>query len=173
MSDTQFDLDDEPPEHRRYADYLRALEAVAEADEASLLRDVLRDEDATMADSAVALHMERRAAELLTDPRFVAWAQTVTPLIAGRGFLTRRLDEWTLLRTVVLGEPWADDVLTGASDWFQRMASTTQLVTSSEALGLLAERGRTRRVRNAAGRRLRQLTCGAVSRPGDGRPCPP
>ncbi|MEV7522295.1 hypothetical protein [Streptomyces sp. NPDC091371] len=149
--------DDEPPEHQRYADYLRALEAVTEADEAGLVEEVLRDEDPAMADSAVALHMERRAADLLTDPRFDRWARTMTPLIADRGFLTRRLHEWTLLRAVALGEPWVADALLGATDWFQRMASTTQIVTSSDALTLLAERGRTRRVRNAAGRRLLEL----------------
>ncbi|WP_455361751.1 hypothetical protein [Streptomyces sp. SYSU K21746] len=43
--------------------------------------------------------------------------------------------------------------MTGASDWFQRSAAA--IVTSPEALKLLAERGRTRRVRNAASRQLR------------------
>ncbi|WP_329379997.1 hypothetical protein OG625_14050 [Streptomyces sp. NBC_01351] len=154
------DVDDEPPEHRRYATYLRALEAVTEADEARLVRDVLRDEYEYpgMADSAVALHMERRATDLLTGPRFAEWARTMEPLIADRGlFLTRRLHEWTLLRALALGEPWAPVAVLGASDWFQRMASTTQIVTSSDALAMLAEFGRTRRVRNAASRRLREL----------------
>ncbi|MFJ8012873.1 hypothetical protein [Streptomyces sp. NPDC096339] len=149
--------DDEPPEHRRYAEYLHALEAVAEADEAGVVADVLRDEDPVMAESAVALHMERRATDLLTAPGFAAWAEAMAPLVAGRAFLVRRLHEWTLLRAVELGEPWAADALIGASDWFQRMASTTELVTSPDALGLLAERGRTRRVRTAASSRLRQL----------------
>jgi hypothetical protein len=147
--------DEEPAEHRRFAHYLQALEAVAETDEAALVAVVLRDEDATMADSAVGRHLDRRAAGLLTDHRFTAWAQTVTQVIADRDFLTRRLREWTLLRTIALGKSWAAEELTGASDWLQRMAATTQIVTSPEALRLLAEHGRTRHVRSGANLRLR------------------
>lgn len=146
--------DEEPAEHRRFARYLQALEAVAEADEIDLVAAVLRDKDATMADSAVVRHLDRRAADLLTDPRFTTWAQTLTEAIADRDFLTRRLREWTLLRAIALGKPWATEELTSASDWFQRKAATTQIVTSPRALRLLAERGRTRRVRNAASRQL-------------------
>lgn len=148
-------LDEEPAEHRRFARYLQALEAVAEADEAGLVAAILRDQDATMADSAVGRHLDRRAADLLTGPRFTAWAQTMTEVFADRDFLTLRLREWTLLRTIALDNPWTVEELTGATDWFQRMAATTQIVNSPEALRLLAERGRTRRVRNAASRQLR------------------
>lgn len=147
-------IDEEPAEHRRFDRYLQALETVAEADETNLVAAVLRDDDATMADSAVGRHLDRRAADLLTDPQFASWARTMTAVIADRDFLIRRLREWTLLRTIALGKPWAAEELTGASDWFQRMAATTQIVTSPEALRLLTERGRTRRVRNAASRRL-------------------
>ncbi|MEU9108285.1 hypothetical protein AB0D54_28935 [Streptomyces xanthophaeus] len=149
--------DEEPAEHLRFARYRQALEAVAEADEAGLLAAVLCDEDAGMADSAVGLHLDRRASDLLTGPGFGPWARTVSEVVAERGFLTRRLREWTLLRAVALDGPWSAEELTEGSDWFQRMAATTQIVTSPEALGLLAERGRTRRVRNAAGRRLREV----------------
>ncbi|MFI6001955.1 hypothetical protein ACIA98_16300 [Streptomyces sp. NPDC051366] len=150
-------LDEEPAEHRRFGHYLQALEAVSESDEAALVAAVLRDQDTVMADSAVGRHLDRRAADLLTEPRFTAWAQTMTRMIVDRDFLTRRLREWTLLRTVALGRPWAADELTGASDWFQRMAATTQIATSPEALRVLAERGRTRRVRNGANLQLRHL----------------
>ncbi|MFJ3876688.1 hypothetical protein ACIPW5_04430 [Streptomyces sp. NPDC090077] len=142
-----------PPEHRRYARYLRALEGVGEAEEAELVAAVLRDEDAVMAESAVNRHLERRAAELLTGPRFPAWAAMMAPVIGDRAFLARRLREWTLLRSVALGEPWTGEELLAASDWFQRTAAAAEVVTSPAALGLLAEHGRTRRVRNAAGRR--------------------
>ncbi|MGW1761045.1 hypothetical protein [Streptomyces mirabilis] len=155
---TGLHTDEEPDEgsaeHRRFACYLQALEAVAEADEADLVAAVLRDQDTTMADSAVGRHLDRRAADLLTGPAFTAWARTMTEVIADRDFLTRRLCEWTLLRTITLGEPWAAEDLTSASDWFQRMATATQVVASPEALRLLAEHGRTRRVRNAASRQL-------------------
>ncbi|MFB7312089.1 hypothetical protein [Streptomyces sp. NPDC056192] len=148
-------LDKEPAEHRRFAGYLQALEAVAEGDEADLVTAVLRDQDMTMADSAVGHHLDCRAADLLTDPRFTTWAQALTEVIADRDFLTLRLREWTLLRTIALDEPWTAEELTGATDWFQHMAATTQIATSPKALRLLAERGRTRRVRNAASQQLR------------------
>ncbi|MCZ4099691.1 hypothetical protein C8250_002465 [Streptomyces sp. So13.3] len=150
--------DEEPAEHQRFARYLQALEAVAEPDEAGLVATVLRDEDATTADSAVGRHLDRRAADLLPDPRFTAWAQTLTEVIADRDFLACRLREWTLLRTIALGRPWAAEDLTRASDWCQRMAATTQIAPSSKALSLLAEHGRTRRVRNAAKLQLQRWT---------------
>ncbi|WP_406308845.1 hypothetical protein [Streptomyces sp. NBC_00623] len=148
-------LDEEPAEHRRFARYLQVLEAVAEGDEADRVAAVLRDQDMKMADSAVGRHLDRRAADLLTDLRFTAWAQILTEVIADRDFLTLRLREWTLLRTIALDEPWTAEELAGATDWFQRMAATTQSAASPKALRLLAERGRTRRVRNAASRQLR------------------
>ncbi|MFC8234811.1 hypothetical protein [Streptomyces sp. NPDC057284] len=148
-------LDEEPAEHRRFARYLQALEAFAETDEVALVAAVLRDQDTTMADSAVGRHLDRRAPDLLTDAKFTAWAQTLTGVIADRDFLTLRLREWTLLRAIALGEPWTAEELTGATDWFQYMAAATQIAPSPEALRLLAECGRTRRVRNAASQQLR------------------
>ncbi|MFF9078905.1 hypothetical protein ACF1BR_04380 [Streptomyces rubiginosohelvolus] len=148
--------DDEPLEHRRYARYLRALDSVGEAEEADLLATVLRDDDAAMAESAVNHHLERRAAQQLTSPQFPTWATMMATIIGDRAFLARRLREWTLLRSVALGEPWTDEELLTASDWFQRTAAATQLVTSAAALSLLAKHGRTRRVRNAASRRTQR-----------------
>ncbi|MET9902440.1 hypothetical protein [Streptomyces sp. NPDC006446] len=154
MTDQRFD--EEPPEHLRYRRHLHDLEGVAEADEPTLVATVLRDPDGSMAQAAVTRHLERRAAQLLTDPRFTTWAQTMTTVVGDRPFLARRLHEWSLLRTIALDEPWTAEELTIGSDWFQRTASAAQFVTSAEALGVLAERGRTRRVRSAASSRLRQ-----------------
>ncbi|WP_404962272.1 hypothetical protein [Streptomyces sp. 147326] len=152
------EIDEEPPEHRRYARYLQVLdgvpESVLEADEADLVAGILRDDCVSMAESAVNRHLERRAAHLLTGSGFPAWARMMAAVIGDRPFLVRRLREWTLLRTVALDEPWTAEELTGASDWFQRTASAAQVVTSPDALTLLAEHGRTRRVRNAASRRI-------------------
>ncbi|MGW6905860.1 hypothetical protein [Streptomyces sp. NPDC054940] len=147
----------EPAEHRRFADHLAALEAVSEADEIDLVTAVLRDEDAVMARGAVGRHLDRRADRLLTDSRFPAWAHTLAVVIAEHEFLARRLREWTLLRRIALGEPWTAEELAGASDWCQRTIVSARVMTSPEALGLLAARGRTRRVRNAAAGRLRRL----------------
>ncbi|GAB3659992.1 hypothetical protein GCM10027589_21410 [Actinocorallia lasiicapitis] len=148
---------DEPAEHHRYRHYLQALEDVAESDEIELVTTVLRDEDPMMAEAAVNRHLEHRAAQLLTDTAFTAWAQTMATVIRDRPFLIRRLREWTLLRAIALDKPWTAEEITTASDWFQRTASFVQIVTSQQALSLLVEQGRTRRVRNAASRRLLQL----------------
>ncbi|MER5403107.1 hypothetical protein [Streptomyces sp. NPDC002599] len=155
MTDQPFD--EEPPEHLRYRSYLQDLEDVSEADEATLVATVLHDPHVSMAEAAVNRHLERRAAHLLTDPAFTAWAHAFATVIGDRPFLARRLREWTLLRAVALDEPWTAEELTTASDWFQRTATVVLAVTSHEALSLLAERGRTRRVRNAASRRLQDL----------------
>ncbi|MFJ6754545.1 MULTISPECIES: hypothetical protein [unclassified Streptomyces] len=153
------ETDEEPPEHGRYARYLQVLDSVPEnvpeADEADLVAEILRDDCVSMAESAVNHHVERRAAHLLTDSGFPSWARMMATVIGDRPFLTRRLREWTLLRTIALDEPWTAEELTGASDWFQRTASAAQIVTSPDALTLLAEYGRTRRVRNAASRRVK------------------
>ncbi|MGW6416237.1 hypothetical protein [Streptomyces sp. NPDC055055] len=129
---------------------------MADADEVTLVASVLRDPDRGMASSAVGRHVDRRAAALLTGPRFTDWSAALADACAGDDFLVRRLREWTLLDTVARGGPWSADEVTGASDWFQRTVATTPVPTSPEALRLLAERGRTRRVRHAADHRLRQ-----------------
>lgn len=155
MTDPQHDR--EPAEHQRYAHYLQALDAVSEAEEAELVAAVLRDQDEAMEQGAVVHHLDRRAAQLLTDAEFTVWAHIMAAVIGDRDYLARRLREWTLLRTIALDEPWAAEALTAASDWFQRTAATAQIITSSDALSLLAEQGRTRRVRNAASRRMERL----------------
>lgn len=150
-----------PPEHWRYGRHLESLSVVpdgsAEA-EAEVVAAVLRDPDPVMAESAVVTHLNRRAARLLAeaDERFPAWAQAMTAALAGRAFPERRLREWTLLKAITDGEAWAAAELTAASDWCQRTAAQT--LTSYEALTLLAEAARTRRVRNAAAERLRRRT---------------
>ncbi|MFE7751694.1 hypothetical protein [Streptomyces sp. NPDC057428] len=58
---------DEPAEHRRFARYLQALQSVAAADETDLLAAVLRDEETSMAVSAVSRHLDRRAIEPVPD----------------------------------------------------------------------------------------------------------
>ncbi|MFI8341630.1 hypothetical protein ACIF8W_16365 [Streptomyces sp. NPDC085639] len=151
--------DEAPPEHWRYARHLEALASApdrgAEA-EAEVVATVLRDPDRVMAESAVVTHLDRRAAQLLADGEFRAWAGDMAAALAGRPFPERRLREWSLLKAVTRGEPWSTEELTAASDWCQRTAA--RLLTSYEALSLLATAARTRRVRNAAAERLRRRT---------------
>ncbi|MEU0041196.1 hypothetical protein [Streptomyces sp. NPDC006333] len=141
-------------EHQRFARYLHELAVVREEDEAELVTRILRDPDRTMAQSAIVRHLDRRAAQLLTDDGFTSWAHAMAEVSAEREFLPYRLREWTLLRSITVGEPWSSEQVTTGSDWFQRMAVET--VPSPVVLTLLAESGRTRRVRANASHRLRQ-----------------
>lgn len=146
---------DTAPDHWRYTRHLDALASAAATEvgaEADAVAAVLRDRDPVMADSAVVTHLDRRAAPLLTDARFWAWARAMATAIGARAFPARRLREWTLLKAITDGEPWSAAELTAASDWCQRTAA--QWLTSYEALELLAATARTRRVRNAAAQRL-------------------
>ncbi|MEU9086017.1 hypothetical protein [Streptomyces sp. NPDC048357] len=146
-----------PPEHWRYARHLEALAvAPGESAEAEAVAAVLRDPDPVMAESAVVTHLDRRAARLLADETFPAWARAMADALAGRAFPERRLREWILLKAITRGESWSAEELTAASDWCQRTAA--QSLASYEALRLLATSARTRRVRNAAAVRLRRRT---------------
>ncbi|WP_405691485.1 hypothetical protein [Streptomyces sp. NBC_00057] len=141
-------------EHQRFARYLHELAVVRDEDEADLVTRILRDSDTTMAQSAIVRHLDRHAAQLLADEGFTAWARAMAEISAEREFLARRLREWALLRSITLGEPWGLEEVTTGSDWFQRKAVET--LPSPAVLTLLAEAGRTRRVRADASRRLRQ-----------------
>lgn len=141
-------------EHQRFARYLREPAVVRDEDEADLVTRILRDSDTTMAQSAIIRHLDRRAALLMTDDGFTAWTRTMAEISAEREFLARRLREWTLLRSIAIGESWGSEEVTTGSDWFQRKAVET--LPSPAVLSLLAEAGRTRRVRAEASRRQRQ-----------------
>ncbi|MFD9357094.1 hypothetical protein [Streptomyces sp. NPDC060031] len=141
------------PEYWRYARHLDSLAAASGgAAEAEAVAAVLRDPDPVMAESAVVTHLDRRAAQLLADDGFPAWAQALRAPLAGRTFAGRRLHEWVLLKAIARGEPWSDEELTTASDWCQRTAARS--LASDRALSLLAAAARTRSVRNTAARRL-------------------
>ena len=141
-------------EHQRFARYLHELSVVRDEAEADLVTRILRDPDTTMAQSAVVRHLDRRAALLLTDDGFTGWTRAMAEISVEREFLTHRLREWTLLRSITVGEPWGSEEVTTGSDWFQRKAVET--LPSPAVLTLLTEAGRTRRVRAEASRRLRQ-----------------
>ncbi|MFD5230458.1 hypothetical protein ACFWJ5_18390 [Streptomyces qaidamensis] len=143
----------EPAEHARFAAYLADLEQVADADEIELVGRVLADPDRVMAQAAVVRHLDRRAAELCPDPVWEEWAAGMARAVADRPFLTRRLREWSLLRAVTLRLPWRADALLASSDWLQLKAATG---SDPEALGVLTDRGRTKRIRRAARAGLRQ-----------------
>ncbi|MFJ8049129.1 hypothetical protein [Streptomyces luteogriseus] len=137
----------EPAEHARFAAYLVELEQVADADESALVGEVLADPDPVMARAAVVRHLDRRAARLWREPGWEEWAEVMARVVIGHPFLVRRLREWSLFRAIALRLPWHRDDLLASSDWLQLKAAAG---TDPEALRVLAESGRTKRIRNAA-----------------------
>jgi hypothetical protein len=141
------DILQNPDEHVRFAAYLDKLGHVGDPDEVDLVSRVLTDPDQTMAQSAVLRHLDCRAASLYPDPAYDEWAQTMTPATIDHPFLAQRLREWSLFRTITLKLPWQPDDLLASSNWLQlKMADGT----NTEAVEILAEAGRTKRIRNAA-----------------------
>ncbi|MEU8756684.1 hypothetical protein AB0C88_40025 [Streptomyces chartreusis] len=134
----------EPAEHRRFRAYLSALEQVTDADESGLVSKVLDAPDRTMAQSAVTRHLDRRATDLHHGPGYEPWAASMAQVVIGHPFLARRLQEWTLFRAITLSQSWSTDALLGSSDWLQLKAATA---ANTDAVELLAERGRTKRIR--------------------------
>ncbi|MEU5088559.1 hypothetical protein [Streptomyces sp. NPDC021356] len=136
-----------PDEHLRYAAYLDRLVHVADPDEVALVGRVLTDPDQTMARAAVLRHLDRRAAGRYAGPAYEEWAQAMTEATIDHPFLVRRLREWSLFRAVTLKPPWQPDDLLASSNWLQLK---TAAGTNTEAIEVLAEAGRTKRIRNAA-----------------------
>ncbi|WP_030849578.1 hypothetical protein [Streptomyces sp. NRRL S-475] len=151
------ETEDGPAEHARFAACLVELEHVTDADESALVGRVLADPDPVMARAAVVRHLDRRAARLWCEPGWEEWAGAMARSVIGHPFLVRRLQEWSLFRVVALRLPWHRDDLLGASDWLQLKAAGG---ANPEALQVLAESGRTKRIRNAARTALGRLGTG-------------
>ncbi|MFB7123385.1 hypothetical protein [Kitasatospora sp. NPDC056273] len=145
----------DPDEHVRFARYRRAFATVAPEEAAGLAARVLTDPERSMASGAVCEYLDRRAAELLTAPGFPAWHRELSGVVAADAFAARRLRDWALLRAVTLDEPWTEEQVLAAENRLQEHLAEES--NARPVLGLLAERGRTRRTRNVATARLRQV----------------
>ncbi|CRK59565.1 hypothetical protein [Alloactinosynnema sp. L-07] len=124
-------------EHLRFEWYRDARPA----DERAFLEHVLRDPDEAMAVAAVVSRIEEKARSAAD---YCAWAEAVAPAVARVDFVRERLAEWRLLRDVFAGLPVDPAAVLAASDWAQRKLAA---VAVGDLLVLLAEHGRTRRVR--------------------------
>jgi hypothetical protein len=142
----------EPAEHSRFHGYVHALSQVSDADECDVLVEVLSDPDRAMADSAVIGHLDRRAAALDRGESFTAWSRRIAGVLRGRELPERRLHEWTLLKDIDSADPWSTADLIEASDWLQRRIA--EHTGSQQALTVLADQGRTSRIRDTAHTRL-------------------
>ncbi|MFD5574785.1 hypothetical protein [Streptomyces cadmiisoli] len=146
-----------PEDVLRFTAYLQALRRIPDDEELSLITTILEDSDAT-AQSAVLRHLDQRADTLLRGEGYVPWAQAMTQVVAPRPFLIQRLHEWSLFRAVILSQPWSLDALTRASNWLQLKIAESQ--SAIEAVEILAQAGRTKRIRNTARTTLVQRSRG-------------
>jgi hypothetical protein len=139
-------------EHVRYAIYVNALRGASPSVERDVISAVLTDPDSAMRESALVSYLDDRVPRMRSPHEIGQWVARVGDLFTQSAFLASRLQEWELLKRVEAGEEVPDLELLDSSDWFQRKLSDAPAPAS--VLRLLAERGRTRRVRAAARRRL-------------------
>jgi len=131
---------DTPQEHLRFAAWLQALHQVPDDDELTLVAEVLQDPDVAMAQGAVLRHLDQRASTLIHGPDYAPWTQAMAGAVASRPFLLQCLHEWSLFRAITLGQPW--------SHWLQLKIAGSP--GTREDAAVLAQAGRTKRIRNTA-----------------------
>ncbi|MEV6973019.1 hypothetical protein [Kitasatospora sp. NPDC093806] len=142
-------------EHVRYGLYVRSLKD-SEADvEDRVVEIVLRDPDRTMAQAALVDHVDRLALEIRELESFCRRVDRVGEQAGELAFLRQRIREWILAKTSAVDPDSVIEDVLGSSHWLQRgLADSSESVVLLEAL---AERGLTRKIKNRARDRARQL----------------
>lgn len=141
-------------EHARYDFYTKAFALAPPPDDRTLLNLVLRDPDHAMGEAAAVEFVKRQAHRYDSYRSFVSWATTVSDITQSRGFLFRRIQEWSEFKSIMESGQLSPDSLDHFSDWLQRKLSDE--AGSPEVLATLAKFGRTKRIRNTAKQRLEQ-----------------
>lgn len=142
--------------HARFACYTSLLERISPGaeNELALTAAILGDPDEAMGQAVLVGHLARRAWELSSSAAYRAWRLSVGEVIMQTSFLWNRASEWESFWCWCEGQPIAAFELRTMSDWLQRrLADHTDQM---HVLALLAEHGRTKRVRHTAAARLDQ-----------------
>ena len=111
---------------------------------------VLADPDPGMG-SAVLIEVIDSVAAQAGHTEFVAWSDAVLRRVQDREFVVRRVAEWRLFNRLEKGRVSHEEAL-AATDWFQRKVVAES--NNIDVLTLLADRGRTKKVRSSAANRL-------------------
>ena len=130
-------------EHERWRVFRAAMDARCEPD---LVLAAVREEG----DAAVARAVVVEALPGVPDDRMSEWADADPR--PSDGFVARRVAEIRTLRELIGGHAPGAAEIDGWSDWLQR--SVAEDVGNAEVLALLADTGRTKRVRATARARL-------------------
>lgn len=139
-------------EHARYRLYSEALRDASPAVEREIVLAVLSDPDVAMRESALGTYVDHRAGRSQSPAEFDEWARSIGELLTAP-YLARRLAEWRLLKLLEAGESADPRELIESSDWLQRRITETAGVRE-DILRVLAQSGRSRRIRAAAQRRI-------------------
>ncbi|CAM5470474.1 hypothetical protein GCM10010334_23630 [Streptomyces finlayi] len=149
-------------EHVRGCAYARVV-AVAVASgsregDRAVVAAILRDPHEMGAKGAVVALVDGIAGKAVGPAEFWRWAQeSLLPELGGlrtgayREFVRRRVDDWLFRLSLEERHVPTALELAGVTDWMQRLLA--EGATSPAVLGLLAESGSTRKIRNIAGNR--------------------
>jgi hypothetical protein len=164
---TDMDVDEAvEDEHVRLSLYLRVIaEATATQDRANdreVIGRILRDPEELTSKTAFVEFVDNVAGRSTDPAEFERWAAAITPEIeslqaeGNRRFLHDRIRDWTIYLTIKAGHTPNSAELAETTDWMQRTIAETS--TSLPTLTLLAENGRTRKIRNVARNRAESNT---------------
>ncbi|GAA1083356.1 hypothetical protein [Kitasatospora arboriphila] len=143
-------------EHLRYRLYQECLAACpSAADEERIVEIVVRDQDAAMAESTLVWHVDRLAPDFTTAEDFADRVSTLAGQAPGFAFLQARIGQWVPVKRAEADPEGSVAAVLAGNLWLQRTIADTS--RSPVLLGVLAERGAARKLRNTAADRLRRL----------------
>lgn len=152
-------------EHVRWRLYVDVIEAVTAAPrrggDRAIAAAILRDPEELVSKAAVVRLVDNVAAGAAGPAEFQRWAAELAPEIrrfaaeGHRAFVHRRIRDWTVRLAIESGRTPDAAELADTTPWMQRVLAEES--TSSPVLAVLAESGRTRKIRNIARDRARKL----------------
>ncbi|WP_370935333.1 hypothetical protein [Amycolatopsis sp. cg13] len=141
-------------EHVRSAAYRRVISASGGADRRELAAVLVRDPEPLTAKTAVVELVDHLAGETADPAEFLRRAAEIVEEAGrlapakDREFVRQRVRDWELWLETENGRVLDVADLESASDWMQRRLA--DFSASRQVLALLAEHGRTKRIRNTA-----------------------
>jgi hypothetical protein len=142
-------------EHARYAFYLKVIALAPPPDDRKLLSVILDDPDKAMGEAAAVELVGNKAHRKLSYQSFSRWADSVSDIVRDHEFLSRRIREWSDFKRIMETGTIDSTLLSNSSDWLQRKLSET--TDSIQVLEKLAEKASTKRIRNSAKQRLKNI----------------